>query len=61
MRTVDKTKKSNIKCEHCRFFVTDPKSCYGCNRDKCTNPNSPKYGVGTVHYWNRCKCFEWNN
>lgn len=49
-RPVDKTKKSNIKCEHCRYV------------DK---PNKPweKYWCTLYqidkNYWNRCKKFEW--
>ena len=61
MRTIDKTKKSNIKCEHCKFFIEDTNSSYGFKKDKCTNPDSPKCGTGTVNYWNRCKCFDWTD
>lgn len=54
-RQIDKTKKSNIKCEHCGYF----------NRERevrlspldmanlCEKTGKPK------HYWNRCKCFVW--
>lgn len=45
MRTVDKTKKSNIKCEHCCHF-----SAVG---DFCLLKEIPR------HYWNRCKEFKW--
>jgi len=48
IRVVDTTKKSNIKCEHCTFYATE--QC------KCTD--SPHFGK--VHYWNRCKWFEWH-
>lgn len=44
MRTVDKTKKSNIKCEHCTFF------CGGL----CIRHDVWK------NYWNRCPSFEWH-
>ena len=54
-RPIDKTKKSNIKCEHCKYFIQD-KETY---MDYCLNTDSPKYGVGKVNYWNRCKRFEW--
>lgn len=47
IRKVDKSKKSNIKCEHCDF----------CSDCVCTNSCSPK--KGKVNYWNRCKCFRW--
>ena len=50
MRTIDKTKKSNIKCEHCLF------------RDKPTEQSS-KYWCALhqteKNYWNRCKDFKW--
>ncbi len=47
-RPVDKSKKSNIKCEHCEYFDRD----WGF----CTNylANKPN-----INYWNRCKRFEW--
>lgn len=44
-RPIDKTKKSNIKCEHCRFWNADDGICY-LNKEK-------------KNYWNRCKKFEW--
>lgn len=58
-RPIDKSKKSNIKCEHCKFFephyeINDLK-----NHNMCINPISPKFGEGTCNYWNRCKRFEW--
>ena len=49
-RPIDRTKKSNIKCEHCEF--------YNRNEDGCTNKTSPKYN-SKINYWNRCKRFEW--
>ena len=52
-RPIDKTKKSNIKCEHCEYC---PKS--HLVTEKCLNEKSPRYAL-PVHYWNRCKCFEW--
>ena len=50
MRVVDQNKKSNIKCEHCKFW----------NREtgKCLNPSSTRKGTVT-NYWNRCKAFIW--
>lgn len=52
-RPIDKTKKANIKCEHCEFC---PKT--DTVTTKCLNEKSPKFAK-EVHYWNRCKCFEW--
>ena len=45
MRTVDRTKKSNIKCEHCRFFSATGEVCLTTGKRK--------------HYWNKCDDFEW--
>lgn len=53
MQVVDKTKKANVKCEHCKAYCYDKDR----NTEYCRNPNSEKYGI--VHYWNRCKCFDW--
>lgn len=50
-RPLDKTKKSNVKCEHCAF--------YDKNAGACLNPASPKYQKA-VNYWNRCKYFGWH-
>lgn len=44
MRLIDKSKKSNIKCENCRHFVANCKRVLnGQFKD----------------YWNRCKQFDW--
>ena len=48
-RPVDKTKKSNIKCEHCKH--------YGL-AGKCECKQSKNFGK-LMNYWNRCKKFEW--
>ena len=53
-RQVDWTKKSNIKCEHCAFWMYE----VGFRGKGCTCLDSPKYKQST-HYWNRCKHFEW--
>lgn len=45
MRKVDRSKKSNIKCEHCKFWNKEAMICL--------RHNIPK------NYWNRCKDFEW--
>ena len=47
-RTVDRTKKSNIKCEHC--FYADANKCL---RYWCVLHQKEK------NYWNRCKDFMW--
>lgn len=47
-RTVDKTKKSNIKCEHCQFY---DKQIYCCQRNPKVNLSIP--------YWRRCDYFTW--
>ena len=44
-KPVDRTKKSNIKCEHCKHW--DKKWCV------CALTNEDK------NYWNRCRSFEW--
>jgi DTW domain-containing protein YfiP len=50
-KPLDKTKKSNIKCEHCRFWRNH---CY------CKNTTSKHYEAQR-NYWNRCKQFEWKD
>ena len=55
-KPIDKTKKSNIKCEHCKWWHWCKPN--GDNDYKCHNSDSPKYNVET-NYWNRCKSFEW--
>ena len=44
-RPIDKTKKSNVKCEHCRYWNSDDGICCLTKEKK--------------NYWNRCKQFEW--
>ena len=48
IRIVDKSKNSNVKCEHCEHWkkITDWE--YRCDI------NGKK-----KNYWNRCKNFEW--
>ena len=53
-RVIDKTKRSNVKCEHCKYW----RNVNMGKVDRCTNPDSPKYDTIT-NYWNRCKCFDW--
>ena len=47
MRTVDKSKKSNVKCEHCKHFKARLESYCDITKDE-------------KNYWNRCKQFEWD-
>lgn len=56
-RPIDRTKKSNIKCEHCKFWDSVNMVDNGYQA-QCLCKNSPKY-ENTVNYWNRCKQFEW--
>ena len=49
-RPIARSKKSNIKCEHC-MYCDKPKEYwekYHC----CLH-------IKEVHYWNRCKDFKW--
>ena len=58
-RPLDKTKKKNIKCEHCDYFQckNHPVEPYYLAPYECTNSDSPKYKQ-IVNYWNRCKGFK---
>lgn len=47
MRVIDKSKKSNIYCAHCKHYT-------GWQTSRC-NIKSKE-----VNYWNRCKRFIWN-
>lgn len=47
-KKVDKTKKSNIKCEHCIAYDKDKENGGWCSIHE-----------KTVNYWNRCKDFAW--
>lgn len=49
-KPIDRTKKSNIKCEHCKYWVRFKSVC---SNDKSVNNGKLKV------YWNRCKAFEW--
>lgn len=60
-KSIDKTKKSNIKCEHCKYWcgIYTGKTWSGANDSLgCTNKESTKYNTPT-YYYNRCKLFEW--
>ena len=57
-KPVDKTKKSNIKCEHCKYFNRNKSAIMLVlnhieSHSVCDIKNEPKY------YWNRCENFEW--
>lgn len=45
-RPIDKSKKSNIKCEYCGHWS-------GWQKSKCLLSGLDK------NYWNRCKKFRW--
>ena len=47
-RPVDKTKKSNIKCEHCKWW-----------KKVDWNTNICEIKKAETNYYNRCKSFEW--
>lgn len=49
-RPIDRSKKSNIKCEHCMY--RDKPTKFG-EKDHCC------LHVKEVNYWNRCKDFKW--
>ena len=49
-RPIDKTKSSNIKCEHCESFCDNQIT----NDTYCSKKNE------STQYWNRCKLFGWN-
>ena len=59
-RKLDKTKKSNIKCEHCEYWDKDSDDfiqnkitfeiMYPC--EKCGEKKA---------YYQRCKCFKWHH
>ncbi|MDY2731728.1 MAG: hypothetical protein SOV49_05465 [Erysipelotrichaceae bacterium] len=60
-RSLDKTKKTNIKCENCKYFVeTNQRTPYAhLPIMACDNRDSKWYGECRM-YWNRCKSFEWS-
>ena len=48
-KPVDKSKKSNIKCEHCLFADKERgEDCWCSLHEK------------SKKYWNRCKDFKWD-
>lgn len=59
-KPIDKSKKSNIKCDHCANFIIDKGTCgwipgYGiCQSHKCLLTNKG------MNYWQKCKDFQWD-
>ena len=49
-RQIDKTKKSNIKCEHCKYWK---------DKDGSWDVKKCELIGKTKNYYNRCKSFEW--
>lgn len=64
VKTVDKTKKSNIKCEHCQYWDKEHrKTVYHTVRNMPHLPVDLPTCVLTgeaKNYYQRCKNFEWN-
>ena len=60
-RPLDKSKKSNIKCEHCDFWHPCEETIekFGYTDNVCNNNSSKFFGMPR-EYYNRCKCFEWH-
>ena len=52
-RKVDRTKKSNIKCEHCRFW-SEPNDGF---KSKSVCFKTAKM----TNYWIKCKEFDWKD
>lgn len=57
-RPIDRTKKSNIKCEHCKHWTGVSTECWCEAMYACMNKESNRYKQAT-YYYNRCKQFEW--
>ena len=49
IRPIDRSKKANVKCEHCQHWNNNNVSYCYCLKDKARSAN----------YWNKCKEFEW--
>ena len=50
-KPINKSKKSNIYCDHCGNYIDPPKNV--CEKGKCLLTGETK------NYWNRCKKFIW--
>lgn len=58
-RPIDRSKKSNIKCEHCRYWANLADStCLCIVHNVCLCKESKHYKEET-DYWIRCRHFEW--
>lgn len=55
LRKLDKSKKSNIKCEHCKHILERAIVFLGEKNYLCNLSSEP------INYWNRCKNFEWHS
>jgi hypothetical protein len=53
VRPINKSKKSNIKCEHCKYYFHDKELPY--ENEFCIINNE-----GSTRYYKRCKLFVWN-
>ncbi len=60
-RPLDKTKKSNIKCEHCKHYGNTENRKMVYNKGYFIWEELPTCDLSgdAKHYWNRCKRFEW--
>lgn len=47
-RPLDRTIKSNIKCEHCQFYNKDRGTCH-----------EDRWVVIEIPYWKKCEAFQW--
>lgn len=54
----DRTKKSNIKCEHCKYWRKAEDGGHKFVNRICKCETSPKHNFYT-YYYNRCKAFGW--
>lgn len=54
---IDRTKKSNIKCEHCEYWKHE--ADIWTERYFCFNERSARFSERVTNYWNRCKQFDW--
>lgn len=51
-KPINKSNPKNIYCDHCEHFGSGERTYF------CKNPDSKRF-LEQIHYWNRCKCFEW--
>ena len=55
MRKVNISKKSNIRCEHCSYYLVTEKLPRRGSVGKCTRKNK------SVKYYNKCNKFLWSS